>query len=258
MIRFNCPACEKPLTAPDAAAGRSARCGCGAAFVIPGFEPVPALEIEYAPGLAPAGSEEGAAREEPGERPAPADPELASRPKRPKGCRRRTRWRRLGLAILTLAALVVAARVGVRVIGERATPGGPVSLAVNPDGPDWTYLELLEHLRARGLRPLQMRSVGGGQLYGITDDDYEMTIMASLLNDIGPEPGSFICDKMRSAQAAKELAGTRERGRFVWGRYCFSGPDKTLALVQRALTGAPLGPADIRPGDRLQSFRYKP
>ncbi len=80
-----------------------------------------------------------------------------------------------------------------------AVPGGPVSLTVNPDGPDWTFQELLDHLRSRGLRPLKMRPFYRGQHYGLTDSDEEMYTTSLMLKEeyvsIRDYPKMFVCEK---------------------------------------------------------------
>lgn len=52
MIAFACPSCRKALSAPDAAAGQSGRCACGAGFVIPRPAHLPP-PLPRSPGPAP-------------------------------------------------------------------------------------------------------------------------------------------------------------------------------------------------------------
>jgi hypothetical protein len=150
-----------------------------------------------------------------------------------------------------LVAVVAAGWVGVRLLRGGIGTSHPGSLLLNPDGPDWTYQELLAHLRSKGLT-LRMTPWDSYQLYVMTDNDEGVSnaywraesmglgrVGGERLGDWEVVPPFVACRKMASAKAAKEEAESYERNTFYWGRFYFHGQDDDQAFraIRRVLLG---------------------
>ncbi|MCE9563182.1 MAG: hypothetical protein K8U57_14155 [Planctomycetes bacterium] len=105
---------------------------------------------------------------------------------------------------------------------------------VPSDASDWTYAELLDHLKARGL-PLTMAPCRAGQLFLITTegDERTATTAASGIDAGGKLATAITCIKSESARQAKEAAD--QRGSFTWGRFAFNGDEEAINLFRQAL-----------------------
>ncbi|WP_439625036.1 hypothetical protein [Gemmata sp.] len=173
------------------------------------------------------------------------------RSRRSRGGGNGGRWVVLGvlLAAAVAAAVVVGARWSrpqVVHVGPGAGPGaGPVPVAPTPalplvdvsgDGPDWTYRELAEYLRSRGLAVRLGNARRGPFLVFTTDGTEYPVVNAQQLLDLGALPVDTVeFQKCPSARAARETAGQSESGTFAWGRWCFSGREGDLDRIRRAL-----------------------
>ncbi len=246
MIRFPCPDCGKKLKAPDGAAGRSGRCSCGASFVVP----VP--EVETCPTPTPARRPASPPYEIVDEPEPDEEPDPNYRPRRKRKARYTGRW--LVLGFVFLAPVTVLVWFSLREPRDETPRSQPTSDPfprgahgaagvvlppppdVSGDGPDWTYRELLDYFRSRGL-VVMMAPCSGGQFYMLSDDDRDAVVYASSVQDGSIDSRAVVCNKLSSVRSAKELADRRESGTFSWGRYCFSGDPKTLDLFRQTLVG---------------------
>lgn len=263
-----CPGCKTRLTVGDDRAGTSLGCPrCATAIRVPAAvtpppppppPSTPPRVIDYKPESEPPDS-------------------APRRPRRARGAP--VRW--VALAVLLFAVVAVAVWLGARwersrtqsstpSPGSSATPSGgastlpsgsgdgrsaPVAPAapggalppppdVSGDGPDWTYRELLDHLRSKGLK-IRMTPFHGSQMYVLAESDDEV-FYAYTVTDQNRSAGLFylttesvICFKCPSAKDAKDAADRRESGTFFWGRFVFRGPADGAAFlaVRKALTG---------------------
>ncbi|MBA4192262.1 MAG: hypothetical protein C0467_30195 [Planctomycetaceae bacterium] len=112
--------------------------------------------------------------------------------------------------------------------------------AASSEGQDWTYKELLEHFRLRGFQPLKMVPCKRGQFYMHTNDSESEVATLAMYVEMGVQfeiaQIQFVWVKSESTQKAKDLAGSKEKGTFAWGRFYFEGGDESLRFLRQALT----------------------
>ncbi|VTT98883.1 ---NA--- : [Gemmataceae bacterium] len=169
----------------------------------------------------------------------------------PRRKRRRThntgRWALL--LVLLLATVAAAAWAGVRWsrprvqhgdtsgVGPSTTPpSGPglPLLDFSGDGPDWTYREMLDHLRSRGLK-VNLGHYRSGQFFLLSGGDVDVHSASVHLDEHVRLPGVVTFEKTASAKVARESAGQYESGTFAWGRWVFFGNEATLDKFRMAL-----------------------
>lgn len=233
-----CPSCKVRLTLGDDRAGTIFSCPrCAAAISVSASTPSatpppPSVRPAAVPSASPL----------PAPLPAPARPVDEESPVVGSGKPWvHNRRRVLVVGMLLLVALSTFIWLGLRNQVQPVDKTSPASAGTLPpppdivgDGPDWTYKELLDYLRSRGLQPLRMgpSDRGDGQIYVFVDDEAKPSQFCA-----------FYCLKTDSVRAAKERAGRKEKGAYAWGRFCFEGDvlslhqEEVLQAVRQALTG---------------------
>lgn len=161
--------------------------------------------------------------------------------------RERSQWsRQTGLSKAWFAVLPIGILAGLGLaIATRQrdkTPTGdstPALTAPADESPDWTYTELLHHLRDRGFT-IRMSPIGDDYLYVLTESQDDAISVAGQWSQGRRDTQAVLCQKHASSNAAKEEATRLGKNSFAWGRFVFTGDGMstaTLEKFQKALSG---------------------
>lgn len=142
----------------------------------------------------------------------------------------------VGLGVVAIAVLLV---VAFNRSGGRATNGG-FSLSLGDETQDMTYLDLLNHLKSKGLKDVWMEPTRRGQLYSFVPEEkrFELLVMVDT-RDFPQTRDMVFVKKHADRDAARHYAGSVETGVFQWGRFTFDGIEgsESYLKIKKALTG---------------------
>lgn len=119
-------------------------------------------------------------------------------------------------------------------------------------GEKWTHKELFDHLTKNklGVRMIPGRpgnaivSPSAYFVFAATEKEADQAWERSVKNNM-TEPRLIICEKMPSAEKARDAAGTNPKKSFAWGRFrflCDTGGEQNLSKIHQAITGKPFRP----------------
>jgi hypothetical protein len=178
---------------------------------------------------------------------------------------------RIGLGLALLVTVCVVGWLLIRepsgffvtdTVADRVLAQDPGSVDLSGDGPDWTYEELLDQLRAKGLK-VSMAPCGPSNpsmLYALGDqhradslaDEFKRKLMVRGANVLA----GVLCVKMQSAKEAKEAAARSGHGNsFSWGRFHFYGPVDIPSTPDRIRTPPDLADYNAIRKALLNSYR---
>ena len=152
----------------------------------------------------------------------------------------RERNRREGLSTARVAVFLIAILTGLGLaLATRARDDGPrgdgtAPTAPTDESPDWTYGELLNHLRDSGLTD-RMTPIGDGCLYVLTDSQDDAIVAAGTWSHGRRDTLALLCQKHATATDAKEEADRRGKETFAWGRFSFTGNGTETTALERFL-----------------------